>query len=802
MKLAYFNLLNGPSELVRLANGQKSIKLQSGSYDTPRFPNWANKELVKFSESWEDLESDTPAVIHTGLSNIIVLDFDTEKFDTALQLNNSLSPELRCTNIVKSVDKHGGHFVYEYTQNELTNYINNPNGRKLAGLDTLCGSSVVFAPTKVNKTKMVLCQSEKLIPIPLAMQYLVINDYMQKVKVQRESTGKDLVYHKDSKLAILAMRIFDSEPDLYGFLAKVTQPRHKELMAESDKELPELHPDRIPDGEGYNFLQSISGALMLDQSIDKDLHKKILMFLNGMYSTPIDPRRVLALWESDCAKHTYRYNPNWNTQTYSRHNRENEICDYYAYLENMQYVYYKINTANNTITKLRNKITLIEDITIETTKVEKADQVISKVLILDEVISVPYRQSGLLRNITGRLLLNTYKRNIEQETFYEPSRYFTTWSPEEQAMPYDENHPRWPKVTLGALKNSCGEHLKYFLAFMARKYRLIGTGKGYSPLFFVFYGVPHSFKTGVVDGVFTKLSAGRHQTLQPKILLDKYNSWVKNMDLVMLDEIHHLTKLQLAEAIGCINTFTGTQEFTGLRGMYQEASQQKIPNTLTFIICTNETVQLTTELNDRRMVVFKADKRVSEALNMSDFAIRKSIQAESINFAYYLSTEIPDLDDDMYTTNRLWKSDVYNSFQQETLKLEDKLATAIETFNYTEFLDLFLELGGNEQYFNSCVEVLTGGRVNIRLFNSRPDIANTPAIFDNTATNILNNFNRDKFTKRLSLIPHVSKYVNEVVNGSFTGNKKCIWKLDLRDYDMRLSTLGDLSTQIRTRIFK
>ena len=202
------------------------------------------------------------------------------------------------------------------------------------------------------------------------------------------------------------------------------------------------------------------------------------------------------------------------------------------------------------------------------------------------------------------------------------------------------------------------------------------------------------------------------------------------------------------------------------------------------------------------MVVFKADKRVSEALNMSDFSIRKSIQAESINFAYYLSTEIPDLDDDMYTTNRLWKSDVYNSFQQETLKLEDKLATAIETFNYTEFLDLFLELGGNEQYFNSCVEVLTGGRVNIRLFNSRPDIANTPAIFDNTATNILNNFNRDKFTKRLSLIPHVSKYVNEVVNGSFTGNKKCIWKLDLRDYDMRLSTLGDLSTQIRARISK
>lgn len=797
MKLAYFNLLNGPSQLVRLANGQKSILLQSGSYDTPRFPNWANKELVKFANKWEDLESDTPVVIHTGLSNIIVLDFDTEKFNIALELNDSLSPELRCTNIVKSIDKHGGHFVYEYSHNELTEYIKNPNGRKLAGLDTLCGSAVVFAPTKVNKTKEIICKSERLVKMPLAMQYLVINDYMQKVKVQRESTGKDLIYHKDSKLAILAMRIFDSEPDLYGFLAKVAQPRHKELMAESDKELPDLHPDRIPDGEGYNFLQSISGALMLDQSIDKDLHKKILMFLNGLYSIPIDPKRVLALWESDCAKPAYRYNPNWNTQTYSRNNRENEVCEYYAYLEDSQYVYYKINTALGHINKLRSKLTLAEDITVETTKVEKPNDIISKVLTLDEVISVPYRQSGILRNISGRLLLNTYVRNIEQETFYEPHKYFTTWTPSEQAMPYNESHPRWPKITLGALTNACGKQLQYFLAFMARKYRLIGTSKGYSPLFFVFYGVPHSFKTGVVDGVFTKLSAGRHQTLQPKVLLDKYNAWVKNMDLVLLDEIHHLTKLQLAEAIGSINTLTGTQEFTGLRGMYQEASSQKIPNTLTFIVCTNETVQLTTELNDRRMVVFKADKRVSEALNLSDFEIRKGIQAETINFAYYLSTQIPDLDDDMYTTNKLWKTDTYESFQQATLKLEDKLAVAIETFNYVEFLDLFMELGGNEDYFNSCVEILTGNRVNIRLFNSRPDITGTPGLFDNTANNILNNFNVDKFKKRLNLIPHVSKYVNDVVNGNYTGNKKCVWKLDLKDYSMRLSTIGDFTNLIK-----
>lgn len=800
MKLAYFNLLNGPSILTRIGDGSKALLLPDGTFEQPKFPNWADTEKIKYAESWAELESDTPVIIHCGLSNIIVLDFDTDKFEQALALNNSLVESQRCTNIASSVNKKGGHFIYKYSNNELTNYMNNPNGRKLAGLDTLCGSCIVYASTKANATKEVLCSSDELIEMPLAMQLLVMNDYNNKVKHQREYTGKDLTYHRDSKLAILANRIFDNDKDLYAFIAKVAQPRHKELMAESDKELPELHPDRIPDGEGYTFLQTISGVLMLDQSIDKELHKKILMYLNSLYSEPLNPRRVLTLWESDIGKPEYRYNKNWNTQTYSRLNRHNDACDYYAHLDEGGYCYYKINNSTGDISKLKNKNVLVEDITIETTKVEKLESIIGKLLILESVINVPYRQSGILRNLNGQVILNTYKRNIEQETFYDPSKYFNTWTKEEQEMPYNELHPRYPKVTINALRNACGVQLKYFLSFMARKYRMIGTIKGYSPLFFVFYGVPHSFKTGIVDGVFTKLSSNRHQTLQPKILLDKYNSWVNNMDLILLDEIHHLTKLQLSEAIGCINTLTGTQEFTGIRRMYSDVSHTKVPNTITFIVCTNESVQLTTEINDRRMVVFKSDKRVSEALNMSDDDIRKNIKNETINFAYYLSTQVPDLDDVMYTTNKLWKNDTYQSFQQETLHIGDKIANCIETFNYIEFLDYYIELGGSDERFNDCVEILTAGRVNIRLFNSRPDLATKPALFDLTPDNILNNFNKDKFNKRLNLIPHVKKNINDnKPGGVYTGNKKVVWNLDMKDYQHRLKVLNDLAKAIREK---
>ena len=374
--------------------------------------------------------------------------------------------------------------------------------------------------------------------------------------------------------------------------------------------------------------------------------------------------------------------------------------------------------------------------------------------------------------------LNIYKQNTEQRVFYNPSLYKDEWSLEEQQLAYDDKHPRYPKVTLGALRNAIGEYnFERFLSFMRRKFMT----RDHSPIFFVFYGVPHSFKTGVVNGVFSKLAAGRYLSVNSKVLLDKYTGWLKDQDLIMLDEVHHLNRSQLEEVIGFLNTVTGTPILSGLRSMYKEATNSVSNNTITFVICTNQLVSLTSEVQDRRMVLFKADTKVSTALNMTDENIMQSIKDETINFAYYLSTQISDLDDQAYKRNDSWKHIEYEEYKQDALRLEDKLISTIDKNDIKTFINICVELGISPVEFNKCVEVLTGNRVNIRLANSSPtnSVGGKPGLFDFTDT--YNGFNKITFLRHVGNLSNVSRYVNDVNPLGVTANRKCIWKLGTID---------------------
>lgn len=770
MQWVYCRLNKG--KLVRTTSG-KRVLAPDGAFEVIKIPKWTNAENLIIAPSLKTFDTlDCPPAVHTGRSGILVADFDNDLFNTALTINNSLKAEEQCTNIAKSVDKVGGHFIYKFTENELTKYINNPNGRKYGGLDILYGNTLVFITCKNNETKEPICTSDELIEMPLAMQHLIISHYARQVKEIK--SGKDIKFYSGSKLALIAMQIEENELLLQKFLNIVTQPKHKALMAQSDKELPELHPDRLPDGEGYNFLQTISGVLMLDQSISKDLHKDILFYLNSLYSEPLEGRRVLALWESDIQKPEYAYNPKWNTTTFSRLNKENDQIEYYAYLEEGSYSYYKINSTTTEISKLKNKLAVLEDINIETGVQIKGPEFLSQCILLKGIQYTPLMPYGLHEGY-----INMYKQNAEQVTFYNPSQYYEQWDTNERELQYNEEHPRYPKVTLGALKNAIGEYnLERFLAFMRRKFMT----REHSPLFFVFYGVPHSFKTGVVNGVFSKLAMGRYMSISSKVLLDKYNGWLKDLDLAMLDEVHHLNRAQLEEVIGVLNTITGTPVLSGLRQMYKESSTNVMGNTLTFVICTNQLVSLTSEVQDRRMVLFKANTKVSVALNMTDEAIMQAIKDETINFAYYLSTQVSDLDDTAYKRNDAWKHIEYEEYKQDALRIEDKLISAIDKNDIHTFINLCVELGISTQEFNKCVEYLySGNHVNIRLANSNPQnsVGNKPGLFD--FTDAYQGFNKVAFLKRVGNLSNVSRYVNDVGANGIAANRKCVWKVGVVD---------------------
>lgn len=749
--------------MCRDENGKKVISTPYGE-QSYKIPKWSDPINIKVAAKLSSIEENAPIGIITGLSNMIVLDFDTDLFDIACELNDSLEPQYRCTNIAKSIGKQGGHFMYRYESNMLTDYINNPNGMKFAKLDVLCGNTLVFAATPNNKTKSVVVASDELIPMPLAMQLLVIKHYQEDNNAQ---VAKTTTTQLTSKLGFIAERAKSDDEYMVQLLHIITPKRFRALMAKSDKELHELHPDRVPEGNGHNYIVALSGVLMKDPSIEPDLHRTIIHIINNMFSEPLEEKRLASIVERDIASLDYNYNPSWKNETYTFINRNKEVVELYTYIADgaMQYLFY--NTITGEVGKLKSITSVIDYLIVSAAKK------VSKEIILQKIkeIYIIERPDIAFGNHSG--IFNIYRRNREQEVFYEPGEYVKEWSHHELGLPYNESHPRYPKVTLGALTNACGAHMQKFLSFMHRKYKL----REHSPLFFVFYGVPHSFKSAVVNGVFSKLSANRFISIRPEVMLEKFNAWQINKDLVLMDEMQYVAGKELSNIIKNINEISGNKTISGVRKMHAEVDTKVYHQELTFILATNEALQLTNEVNDRRMVVFKATKKVSDALGMTNLDIMRAIEKESVDFAYYLATQVVSLDHDSYLTNESWKTDKYAMFQEEALRLEDKFAKGITLGDIDYILDIFLEAGGSLEKFAKAITICKYktaiSEVAIRLSNSRPDLACIPGILDEFKGSL----DMKRIHKKLSLVEHVRLRRNDTVNGTYSGNKKAFMAL-------------------------
>lgn len=758
-KLQPGNMVRNPS------NNRKVIETSPGRIEDPILPRWSDPNTLHRAATLSELENiDTPVAIHCGLSELIVLDFDDELFNDALALNNSLSPEYRCTNISKSVGKPGGHFMYKYAPNQLTAYIDNPNGCKLNKLDTLYGNTLVYATTRRNRTKEKLVSSDTLIEMPVAMQLMAISKYQEK-KV-RTVISKEMPSYAGSKLGFIAARAQSDPAYLQQLLIIVTQPRFKELMAMSDKDLWELHPDRLPDGNGYNYLLSVSGVFMKDPSISPDIHKELLLYINSLFSEPLDPNRVLSIYNRDVDSPDYEYSETWDIDTFSITGRNQTQYEIYGYYSANVINYMVVDVLKNSIKTFKTCANMLDYLLMMTGKKLKKDSILGKIteVIVIERPDKPYGKQG------EHLVFNVYRQCKEQAVFYNPSIYREEWSEQEKMLPYDKNHPRWPRVTLAALKNSCGPRLSMFLSFMARKYRT----REHSPLFFVFYGVPHSFKSAIVNGVFSRLSKGRHATISVEMLIEKYNAWQINKDLVLLDEVHYITAKDTKQVIQNINAISGNSTIAGIRRMFEDVDSNEYPQELTFILATNEPLKLTNEINERRMVVFTATQKVADALNLSNQEIQQAVQDETVDFAYYLAN-VPPLADSAYLHNEEWKTQQYHEFMENGQSYEDRFLRAIDKESLRDMFNAYVDMGGSKDKFCKAFFRNGHGRMMVRIHNTRADLASGPALFDNTSSLC----DWKAMSKKLLLMTNrVSKQIAELEGRSYTGNRVVYFNAD------------------------
>lgn len=750
--LAYLPIGTKGSKLIRNSTGKKCL-LIGDKECALQIPKWGSSENLARA-TLADLPNDMPIALHTGTSNIIVIDFDDESFMEALQIDAELSPELQCTTIYKSVGKVGGHLVYRYENNKLTDFISNPNGKRLNRIDTLYGNSLVFASNEANTTKLVIKQSDTLVTMPLAIQQFVIGKYKTEPKKVIEQTNTS------SKLGALAEVALKDEASLINLLAIITPARYKEILAKSPKDLFANHPDRLPDTESAHlYLVALSCVLMLDVSIDSTLYEKLVLYFNSLFSSPLDEARVKSIIHHDLHGGKFQYDSNWRETSFIVLSIDKHPIEVFMMSQKGGVGYVAFDKVSGDIQVYNTASALIDYLAAMTrTKIVK-DRLIRQTTHI-KLIDRPDKPFGV--DYVDKTF-NCYKRSAEQVVFYNPQDYKHSWSVLDQTKDYNENHPRYPVTTLKALENSVGGMLyTHFLPFIKRKL----TTRDHSPLFFVFYGVPHSFKSAVLNGVLTHLVRNRHRTMSLEVICDKYNEWILDQDFILIDEVHHLTRYDINRLIKQINELSGNSTIAGVRRMHQSIDRETYPQEVTFMLTTNEAVQLTTEAADRRMVVFKSTSKVSEALGITNTQLEKKIKEETLDFAYYLATEVNPLYGDTYISNAAWKDESYKEFQSSALGAEDTIIKYLDDNKAEELFELFLEAGvPKEAILESTYE--ENDKYFLRLFNSKELDALVPALFTHTALKL----DWKIFKKKLQLVPTIRFRLNEYADGVYVNKK-------------------------------
>lgn len=795
-----FYVTIGPkgSCIIRDEVGKKKLKLADGSISDLTIPKWSYDEendkcsnLLRVNKLSE-LPNDIPIAIVLGISNLMVLDFDDKLFEIALKLNHN------CKHIAKSIGKIGGHFIYTYADNHLTEFIGNINGKKLMKLDTLYGRCLLFINNGANQTKETIIASDELTECPLDMQYFVIAHYAKnRTDVYVEHKPKQDTSTYSTKLGFFIEKIRSTYATSAGvdikilehFMRIVTPRRYKDIMDSYEHERLEkikqneqvdsfivasleknynppiaYHPDMLPESESaHMYILSISGALTLDSSVSIDALSFMIKYINSLFSNPLDETRVNNIIMRDCKSSKFQYDINWQSRGFTKYNRNQELIEILSCINGNQLMFIVYNHITKEV-NLLNISNLMDYMTIQFGIRPKRDELLTQLQQV-KYINRPDKPFG---NNTKDNTFNLYKWSAEQQVFYAPDQYFLTWTAEERSLEYNENHPKYPKVTLAALNNALNTKLGMFLRFMKRKY----ITREYSPLIFVLFGVPHSFKSAIVNGVFSKLSFNRTKKITYETLFEKYNAWQINTDLVLLDEVHYILGAEQKKLIKQINEISGNDVITGVRKMYSDVTEDVYKNELTFFLCTNEALTLSNETRDRRLVIFKSNYRLSEVLGMSDVDIKNSIQKESLDFAYYLANFVKPLDDASYVSNENWKDSEYDSFMEEGYDNEDLLLRALELGNVESVIERLIILGINYKTLSKCIEYSFKLKTyQLRLFNTVESEASVPSVFNFIDCNI------NKIKKKSVLINNVKRSQSDYLAGTRLTNKKTIFSL-------------------------
>lgn len=213
-----------------------------------------------------------------------------------------------------------------------------------------------------------------------------------------------------------------------------------------------------------------------------------------------------------------------------------------------------------------------------------------------------------------------------------------------------------------------------------------------------------------------------------KIFLETYNGWLMDKYVVQLDEYgNKLVRLSdKQEVLGRLKAYTGSTEFQ-VRAMRNDGFNYK--HSTTFILTANSN-PLPVEMDDRRFVFIKTPNRLDIQGWVKDkggiSVVQEAIKAETMDFCYYLATEVKALTTDAFVMAPMTKDK--EELMLETMNTADVLLYRLQTNAFEELKELATEYGvisftegwDNNKLWESKLEdlfnLMTEGKGNFKNF--------------------------------------------------------------------------------------
>lgn len=673
----------------------------------------------------------------------IDVDYDSEKARMIESIVASLPPHQKPLVHSRSVGKVGLHLTYHYTSNRMTNYIYQIDKGGLGdAIDVLSSAGkLLFMGNKGNKTKELVSyrDTDELVPIPEELQLAVMalfKDTPQTTINPARESGLYLPQHTNqpSKLGFLfedfnAKDKHSAERIINKFIAqRVPNDLKRDFNAPDGEEYP--YKPKYYNGTPHNLLLRLSGSLKNDIGISETQHRDILETINSMLPHSKNEADLMSqIIKPD--QQEFVYKEDWRNMASTVVNTNNEVLDIYVLTKHTggKATYLVHNTDSGQVRLFDSSAEITTELNAEVTIPRKiVKQVVDKAPLVN-LIDRPDKDFGLnepsKNSLDTRQSFNIYRRTLNQVTFYS------------KQMPLGRT-PQHPAITLKAIESQMGYEKTHELFLPFLKHKMLTRDP--SALIFALMGVPHSFKTGLLEGVIKPLfSTQRYLKTTGDILTEKYNDYLVNLDILFVDEFHHLAGTQLLKpVIQTLNKF-GSEFHEGIRSMYSSVKKgTDVPQEVTPFITMNKVIVPASEtVGERRLVVGWGRKRVSDSLDIDDKTIKEGIINEQLDFAYYLATEVGSISYNDYHRNDRWKNidNDYYEFMEEGIPLAKKFALAIgasyETPNIPKLKGMFPHLG-------DCVILLRssshGSKYRLRLWNavggSYDHLINVPGLLD------------------------------------------------------------------------